>query len=95
MQNTIDHTGNMGQKGITQKRYADEDPADAHIKNLKGELGPICSYCAGLGFTNTITGGSAGCMRCMQTGIEPVNTYELAKKVDELTELVRELIAKK
>ena len=90
----FNHTGNMAQAIVTQKRYADESPQEAHIKNLKGELGPICNYCAGLGFTSLITGGTSGCYRCDQTGIEPVNVRELQEEVRQLTKLVKKLIKK-
>lgn len=81
----------MGQTVITQITRDNKNP---QIKNLHGKLGEICSYCAGLGFTNTVGGGSAGCHRCDQTGIEPINVRELAQKVDKLTGMVLELINK-
>ena len=54
------------------------------IKNSNGKLGKICNYCGGYGFTNNITGGSGGCIKCGQTGIETVSNFELQKKIKEL-----------
>lgn len=61
-------------------------------KNIFGDLGEICNYCSGLGFTNNLNGSSAGCHRCDQTGIEPVNTRELAKEVEKLDSKMDEIL---
>ena len=53
-------------------------------KNVDGHLGTICNNCGGYGFTNNLTGGSSGCQRCNQTGIEPINIKELQEKVNSL-----------
>jgi hypothetical protein len=63
------------------------------LKN-DGSKGPLCKNCGGYGFTNSITGGSPGCQRCEQTGIEPVNVQELQKQVSDLTKLVETLVEK-
>ena len=68
---------------------------DAYSKNTTGKLGAICNYCGGYGFTNSLKGGSIGCIRCMQTGIEPVDTRKLAEQVEKLTELVKQLVNKR
>ncbi len=65
------------------------------IKNTRGDLGDICAYCAGFGYTNNVTGSSSGCQRCLGTGVEPVDTHELNKKVDKLTEMVAQLLKEK
>lgn len=57
-------------------------------KNSDGHLGKICNYCGGYGFTNLITGSSAGCPKCNQTGVELVSVEELQKQIDELKKLV-------
>ncbi len=58
-------------------------------KNLTGELGERCKTCSGMGFTLSITdGGSHGCQRCDQTGIEPVNSNFLQRQIDQLTALL-------
>lgn len=69
-------------------------PNNQIYKNVDGHVGPICNNCGGYGFTNLITGGAGGCHRCDQTGIEPINTRDLAAKVDKLTELVTKLVEK-
>lgn len=38
--------------------------------NTDGAKGPICNYCGGYGFTNVATGGSAGCQRCLGSGVD-------------------------
>lgn len=61
-------------------------------KNNRGRLGPQCTYCGGYGYTLSImTGGSSGCNRCLQTGVEPVNTWELQKQVIDLSKQLVEL----
>src|SRR5258708_7979971 len=86
------YTGDMGQIQITERRTKRGGRIiDNGTKNLRGILGPICSYCAGLGFTNSVTGGSLSCRRCEGTGIEPVNTRELQDKVDRLEMALEEL----
>jgi hypothetical protein len=41
------------------------------MKNTDGKLGPICGYCGGYGFTNSLAPGtSAGCARCGGSGID-------------------------
>lgn len=92
--NDFNHTGNMANVLVSQKRYADEPPEKAHIKNLRGDLGEICNYCAGLGFTNSIRGGTLQCKKCDGTGIEPINTRELFNEVQDLKKLVKDLIEK-
>lgn len=69
-----------------------EMPAIAE-KNILGKLGPKCNYCSGAGFTNSITGASAGCFRCDQTGIEPINTRQLAERVDAMDEKLKLIIS--
>jgi hypothetical protein len=53
-------------------------------KNSDGHLGKICNWCGGYGFTNVITGGSRGCPKCDQTGVEPVSNEELLNRIKEL-----------
>lgn len=53
-------------------------------KNSDGHLGKTCNWCGGYGFTNVVTGGSRGCPKCDQTGIEPVNIEDLLKRINEL-----------
>lgn len=60
--------------------------------NLTGESGERCGHCSGLGFTNLITGGVQGCQRCDRTGIEPINSHELQRQINNLTEVVKEMI---
>ena len=61
-------------------------------KNVLGELGERCKMCSGMGFTLSITdGGSRGCMRCDQTGVEPVNSHVLQKQIDSLTNIVKNM----
>jgi len=61
-------------------------------KNTRGDLGPICNFCGGFGFTLTIGGtGSAGCQRCGQTGVEPVDTQALKIQVNQLSQQLNEL----
>jgi hypothetical protein len=60
------------------------------LKN-DGSKGPLCNLCGGYGFTNSITGGSPGCQRCEQTGVEPVNLRELQQRVEELTQFMAEV----
>lgn len=58
-------------------------------KNLTGELGERCKTCSGMGYTLSITdGGSHGCQRCDQTGIEPVNSNFLQRQIDQLTQIL-------
>ena len=61
-------------------------PVEEKRKNFDGSLGPICNYCAGLGFTNTLGGQSAGCPKCDQTGVKPTSPYELQRQIDEIRE---------
>lgn len=56
----------------------------AVVKNSDGKLGIICNNCGGYGFTNIVTGGSAGCNKCNQTGVEPISTADLLKRISEL-----------
>ena len=56
----------------------------AVVKNSDGHLGTICNYCGGYGFTNVVTGGSAGCPKCDQTGIQPISSSELLERIKEL-----------
>ena len=53
-------------------------------KNSDGHLGKICNWCGGYGFTNNITGGSSGCHKCNQTGVELVSNEVLSKKINDL-----------
>lgn len=53
-------------------------------KNTDGHLGPKCNWCGGYGYLNTITGGSAGCQRCNQSGIEQPTVADLMKKISEM-----------
>ena len=62
-----------------------------NIKNSRGQLGPICNYCGGYGFTNGIK-GSATCPDCRGDGIQPVNVRELQTQVMKLTNLVGRLV---
>ena len=39
-------------------------------KNTDGTLGPVCGYCGGYGYTNVVTGGSAGCPHCLGSGVD-------------------------
>lgn len=85
-------TGDMGRVGITQIRTKKGGRiVDDGTKNLRGILGPICNYCAGLGFTNSITGGTLQCRRCDGKGIEPVDSRDLQKQIDQLKEAMLEL----
>lgn len=63
-------------------------------KNITGNLGPRCEYCSGLGFTNSITGGSHSCKRCDATGIEPqkANKDHIQQQIDDLREIVLDLV---
>lgn len=58
--------------------------AKTTTKNVDGSLGAICNYCGGYGFTNHINGSSPGCTRCGSTGVEPIDTRALEKKVNDL-----------
>lgn len=60
-------------------------------KNITGELGPICNYCGGYGYTNGLGGNSSGCPRCNGDGIEPVDVRELKEQVKKLTLLVGDI----
>lgn len=57
--------------------------AEVILKN-DGSKGIICNYCGGYGFTNNMTGGSNGCIRCNGTGIEPISTHELQRQINDL-----------
>lgn len=87
--NQYQNSGDIGLMEVSVKKF---DDGATQIKNLRGDLGPICSYCAGLGFTGSMTGGSLGCKRCEQTGVEPINTRELAVKVDNIQKELKQLI---
>lgn len=71
----------------------DADKLLQAAKNTRGELGPICNFCGGYGFTLAFgtEGNSKGCPRCFGTGVEPVNTWELQKQVIELAKGMKEL----
>lgn len=60
-------------------------------KNTKGDLGPICNYCGGYGFTNGLKGSST-CPDCHGDGIQPVNVRELYAQVVKITELMGDII---
>lgn len=62
-------------------------------KNTDGHLGPKCNNCAGFGYTLVISGPSktAGCVRCDQTGVEPISGWELQKQVIDLAEKLEDL----
>lgn len=81
----------------------DYDAVQKAQKNTTGELGPICNYCGGYGFTLAFgtASSSAGCPRCFGTGVEPVNTWQLqtqvidiAKQLNELKQLILTLAPK-
>jgi hypothetical protein len=41
------------------------------MKNTDGALGPICHYCGGYGFTNTMEARrSASCPHCLGSGVD-------------------------
>lgn len=65
-------------------------------KNITGNLGPRCNFCSGLGFTNSIKGGSHKCDRCLGTGIEPTDAKQASasvqQQIDDLREIVLELV---
>lgn len=84
----------MDKRPIGQNVVHSENVPVVNPKNVYGKLGPICNFCGGLGFTLNITSGSQGCQRCDQTGIEPVNTHELKKDVEEIKKLLLKLIKK-
>lgn len=68
--------------------------AEPAVKNQRGEQGPICAYCGGYGFTNSIVGTnvSPGCLRCHGTGIEPPDLYAMAQRLDALESTLRRLV---
>lgn len=80
----------------TQKRTHTITMNGVPPKNIKGDLGPRCKWCSGLGFTNAITGGSHSCKRCDSTGIEPQNPVEanasMQRQIDDLREIVLSLV---
>lgn len=84
-------TGDMGQSNVSVTKTKIGKQVDERIKNLRGDLGPICNYCAGLGFTNSLGGGALGCNKCSQTGVEPIDSYELQDQINELKESIGEL----
>lgn len=57
-------------------------------KNTRGELGEICAFCGGFGYTLAIVGNSStvGCPRCFGTGVQPVDTHGLQKQVIKLAQ---------
>ena len=62
------------------------------IKNARGALGPICSACAGFGFTLGFPDGkSLTCKLCGGTGVPEVDLVDLQKQVIDLTRLVKAL----
>ena len=72
-----------------------QDQATQEVKNNRGALGPICNYCGGYGFTNILTqtgGGSAGCPKCLGSGVEPPDLMALAHEVQMLTKAVNGLL---
>lgn len=85
-------TQDMGNTSITEIRTKKGGKiVDDGTKNLHGKLGPICNYCAGLGFTNSITGGTLQCRRCEGKGVEPVDSRELQAQINELRDGMQEL----
>jgi len=62
------------------------------IKNAKGELGPMCSNCAGFGFTIIFgTNEHRLCSLCDGTGVPRVDLVDLQSQVIKLTNLVKVL----
>lgn len=63
------------------------------LKNQDGHLGPICGYCGGYGFTNSLKSGeSSGCRRCNGGGVEPPDLFQLQKDVDTLRGQVADIL---
>lgn len=63
-------------------------------KNTDGSQGPICNHCGGFGYTNSMSGGAAGCPRCQGDGIAPIDIRALAKQVDGLDEKLNQILDK-
>jgi hypothetical protein len=53
-------------------------------KNASGQLGPICSNCAGYGYTLGISGKDHGCHFCNQTGVSHPSNQDLQQRVASL-----------
>lgn len=68
----------------TKTAIVDGKEFGAVQKNSDGHLGAKCNWCGGYGYTNTLTGGSSGCHRCNQTGVEQPTTAELLQRIKEL-----------
>lgn len=61
-------------------------------KNTDGHLGEKCDMCGGYGFMLTpLSGGSAGCLHCNQTGIKHPSALELQKQILELQKKLAEI----
>lgn len=65
-------------------------------KNVGGELGKVCNYCGGLGWTKVITGGQKNCNDCQGTGVvKPAVDEQLAamqKQIDEMKSWIQGMV---
>lgn len=63
--------------------------AVAANKNADGRLGKICNNCGGFGYTlHLISGGSAGCYHCNQTGVEAPSNHDLQNEIVKLQRML-------
>lgn len=65
-------------------------PSD-NPRNHMGDLGERCNNCGGIGFTNSISGGSIQCRDCFKTGVKAPDVYEMQATITRLEKELKSL----